>query len=264
MNLGESDLGTTVDTLIDGMGDAEREEYWKTQSSLSTVSATTVGYADACATLGYDPLHPTPFPALWQDRQDEIDRRGSAQAGASNAAENGPVTPTAPLPEVLELNGWQVTGVAWAIQQESLPIRGSIIADDCGTGKTVIMLTTILEGARRAVRDAAAGARGPWKPTLIIAPPHVVDVWVEEVTRFFASELDIWRFYESKDKVANHAMRDRTLPHTAVRLLEWLDLNCPNDNPASCAKIIVTAYDTLMTRALHEEPRKGPGKPRRF
>lgn len=264
MNVGESELGTKVDQLIDGMSDAERDEYWKTQSSLSTVSATTISYEDACETLGYDPLHPTPFPALWQNRQDEIGRQGPAQASATDATEDGPVAPTAPLPEVLELNGWQVTGVAWAIQQERLPIRGSIIADDCGTGKTVIMLTTILEGARRAVRDAAAGAPGPWKPTLIIAPPHVVDVWVEEVTRFFASELEIWRFYESKDKVTNHSMRDRTLPHTAVRLLEWLDGHCPEDDPTTCSKIIVTAYDTLMTRALHEEPRKEPGKPRRL
>jgi hypothetical protein len=39
----------------------------------------------------------------------------------------------------------------------------------------------------------------PWKPTLIIAPPHVVEV----LQRFFSTELEVWRFYETKDKVTN-------------------------------------------------------------
>ena len=97
-------------------------------------------------------------------------------------------------------------------------MRESLLADDYSTGKTVIILSIILEGARRAVRDHTAGLTGPWKPTLIMTPSHVVDVWVDEVQRFFKSELHIWRYYETKDKVINKGMKARTLPRSAAAL----------------------------------------------
>ncbi len=47
------------------------------------------------------------------------------------------------LSEGLLLNPWQVIGTAWAIQQEAGPVHGGIIADACGIGKTVQMLSVI-------------------------------------------------------------------------------------------------------------------------
>jgi len=244
------------------MTSEERDDYWKTQSSLSTVSATTPTYADACDTLGYSRLHPTPFASEWRNSQAAVET-GPVPAATGADDEDRPRNPEAddatPIvaekqgAEVLLLNGWQVTGVAWAIRQENLPIRGGMIADDCGTGKTVIMLTVILEQYRTALVDHAQGGTGPWKPTLVIAPPHVVDVWFQEVQRFFSSELEIWRFYETKDKVTNATMKARTLPSTATALVHWLDDKCPPDSPRSCAKIIVTAYETFTLRTLMEK-----------
>jgi hypothetical protein len=233
------------------MTNEEREDYWKTQSSLSTVSATTPTYADACDMLGYDRVYPTPFASEWQKSQAATETpHVPAVTDADDAA---PPVAKEPGAEVLLLNGWQVTGVAWAIRQENLPIRGGMIADDCGTGKTVIMLTVILEQYRTARIAHAQGAKGPWKPTLVIAPPHVVDVWFQEVQRFFSSELEIWRFYETKDKVTNATMKARTLPSTATALVSWLDDKCPPDSPWSCAKVIVTAYETFTLRTLMEK-----------
>lgn len=250
-----------VENLIDGMTEREREHYWNTQSRLSTVSAVTPTYAEACDQLGYDREHPTPFPIEWQAREDARARQQAPEQDAADEAGEG--SSQRPLavdqvetivqgPEVLELNGWQVTGVAWAINQEQSPMRGSLLADDCGTGKTVIMLSVILEGARRAVRDHAAGSTGPWKPTLIVTPPHVVDVWVDEVQRFFKSELPVWRYYETKDKVTNKGMKARTLPRSAAALASWLEVNCPADEPRTAATLIVTAYDTWTARTLRE------------
>jgi hypothetical protein len=253
--VGEADV--CVDELIGDMTEEEREQYWKTQSSLSTVSATTPSFAEACQQLGYEPAHPSPFPDLWARRQAQHQKAGevAAQEGdnAGEGAEGGIASVAIErIPEVLELNGWQVTGAAWALQQEHLPIRGGMIADDCGTGKTIIMLVVVLEQYRRAIRAHAGGATGPWKPTLIIAPPHVVDVWFQEVQRFFSSELEIWRFYETKDKVTNPAMKARTLPGTDQRLVAWLEENCKPDDPRTSAKIIVTAYETFTFRTLQE------------
>ena len=232
----------------------ERQEYWQTQSSLSTVSAETPTYAEACKSMHYDPAHPTPFPGLWARRQQhtaEAAPQGGGKDGeeAENAAASGAAVL---IPEVLELNPWQVTGIAWALQQERLPIKGGMIADDCGTGKTIIMLAVILEQYRQALRNKAEGSMGPWKPTLIIVPPHVVDVWFQEVQRFFSTELDIWRFYESKQKVTNAAMKARTLPTSDKGLVTWLAENCKPEDPHTAAKIIITAYETFTVRTLQE------------
>lgn len=42
------------------------------------------------------------------------------------------------------LNPWQVTGASWALMRETGPCQGGIIADACGIGKTIQMLTVIL------------------------------------------------------------------------------------------------------------------------
>jgi hypothetical protein len=54
--------------LIDGMTENERQQYWETQSRLSTVSATTPTYSEACDQLGYNHVHPTPFYSEWEAR----------------------------------------------------------------------------------------------------------------------------------------------------------------------------------------------------
>lgn len=113
---------------------------------------------------------------------------------------------------VLQLNGWQVTGIAWALQQEELPIRGGIIADDCGRGKTIITLTVILE---RAQQD---GASGPWKATIVLVPPPRGQRLGRRSPVFFASELGIWRFYGTADKITRRRMEARTIPSTTKTL----------------------------------------------
>src|SRR4051812_24372066 len=98
------------------MTEEERQQYWKTQSSLSAVSATTPTFAEACQQLGYEPAHPSPFPDLWARRQAQLQKHGAEavaaqeDSNAGEAAEPGPAF-VARIPEVLELNGWQVTGV---------------------------------------------------------------------------------------------------------------------------------------------------------
>lgn len=179
-----------------------------------------------------------------QQQAQELD---AADATAQNSNERhlsvGSAETIVQIPDVLVLNSWQVTSVAGAINQEQSPMRGCLLAYNCGIGKTIIMLSVILEGARRAVKEHAAGSIGPRKPTLIVAPPHVVDVWVDEVQRFFKSELTVWRSYGTKDRVTNKGMKARTLPGKAHDLVTWLGNHCLEDDPHSVATLIVTAHD---------------------
>jgi hypothetical protein len=97
-------------------------------------------------------------------------------------------------------------------------------------GKPLSCWLVILEQHRQAVYDSAKGGSAPWRPTLIIVPPHTVDVWFPEVQRFFSTELEIWRFYETKDKVTNAAIKAPTLPTSDQKLVIWLEENCKPDN----------------------------------
>jgi SNF2 family DNA or RNA helicase len=249
--------------MVDGLTQVERDQYWQTQSSLSTVSAATPTYDESCRMFGWDPAHPTPFPQLRRQEQQQQQREQRQdqpspprERGAESTAKGGAAAAPS-LKPVLQLNPWQVTGAAWAFLQETLPIRGGMIADDCGTGKTIILLTVVLERARAARRDHSNGATGPWKPTLVVAPPHVVDVWIDEVNQFFSSELQVFRYYETKARVTHPIYKAQTLPSSDRALVDWLDENCQPDDPASAAKVIVTAYETLTMRTLQKKQAGG-------
>lgn len=241
--------------LIEEMSEVEKAQYWQTQYSLSTVSAPTKSYEESCRLLGYDFESPTPFPEnldkrkAWQVLKNEIEeeRRAAIEAGEE------PVTraPLGPEPVALVLNGWQVMGAQWSIEQEEGPIGGGIVCDDCGTGKTIQMLIVIYEHFRRMKANHIAGsADNPsYKPTIILAPATVVDVWFEEINRWFP-RLKAWRYFEQANKVNHAFMKERTLPTKAEQLVQWLNEHCPKDNPDSCGVVIISAYETFQYRTL--------------
>lgn len=44
---------------------------------------------------------------------------------------------------------WQVTGAQWILDQEASPINGGVVADACGTGKTIQVLMAIVFAAQQ-------------------------------------------------------------------------------------------------------------------
>lgn len=84
-------------------------KFWKLLNDITGISARTDTYEEACSELNINPDEPK-YPAD---------------------------NPT------LTLNPWQVAGLRWGINQEICPVRGGIIADSCGIGKTIQMLAII-------------------------------------------------------------------------------------------------------------------------
>jgi SNF2 family DNA or RNA helicase len=70
------------------------------------------------------------------------------------------------------LRPYQHDGVAWLSQMHRLGV-GRILADDMGLGKTLMALTLL---SKVKEKD------GP-KPSLVVAPTSVLDVWVDEAKR---------------------------------------------------------------------------------
>ena len=74
------------------------------------------------------------------------------------------------------LRPYQEEGVAWLAQLHRLGL-GRVLADDMGLGKTLMAMTLL----------AKAKEQGGAKPSLVVAPTSVLDVWVDEARRHVPS-----------------------------------------------------------------------------
>ena len=234
------------------MGPADQAQYWKTQAQLSVITATTPSYANCCEALGWDPRWPSPY-TVPASQQAHLLRLQAQKAGAFIGEDTAdPDGTTDKSNWVLILSAWQVMGLRWAQLQEAGPVGGGIITDDCGTGKTIQQLALVLLSAREQQRQYTLGTnRGPFKPTIVICPSHVVDVWFTECRTWFP-ELDVWRYFETKNRVQNPTMKSKTLDAKPETLNAWLTDNYPSDEPRSAACLIITGYETLAFRALRK------------
>jgi hypothetical protein len=91
----------------------------------------------------------------------------------------------------LEALGWRLEGRA----QRPVHIRGGVLADQVGYGKTAITLG-LLDCAAKSVQEEfekAGEIRGKirTKATLIIVPPHLARQWPSEVTKFLGSKKKV-------------------------------------------------------------------------
>jgi SNF2 family DNA or RNA helicase len=93
------------------------------------------------------------------------------------------------------LRPWQATGVQWMFSQESELIRGGIVADACGMGKTPTALTLIFLDAKRRSEDPNA----VFRPNLIVVPSMIFYVWFDEIKSRFGDAIELNLFYGWKE-----------------------------------------------------------------
>ena len=75
-----------------------------------------------------------------------------------------------------------IIGVGWCLigkASKTSPLRGGVLGDAIGSGKTVVTIALILKGAEvaRANRNVYEGRSGA---TLIVVPPGLVKQWDDE------------------------------------------------------------------------------------
>lgn len=85
---------------------------------------------------------------------------------------------------ILEPLGWRVEGRA----ERAFRVRGGVLADQVGYGKTAITLG-LIDCAASSVRKEYKAMKGmpgkiPVKATLIVVPPHLTRQWDNEVRKF--------------------------------------------------------------------------------
>jgi superfamily II DNA or RNA helicase len=113
------------------------------------------------------------------------------------------------LPKALQatLRPYQHEGVAWLSQLHRLGV-GRILADDMGLGKTLMTLTLVAK---------AKELNGP-KPSLVVAPTSVLDVWVDEARRHLPS-LNVLKWHGRDRSTLNEKASNADLIVTSYALL---------------------------------------------
>lgn len=84
-----------------------------------------------------------------------------------------------------------LNGVGWCLigrATKSSPLKGGVLGDAIGSGKTVVTIALILSGIKkaRAERSLADGKSGA---TLIVVPPGLVKQWDDERKKFTKNQL---------------------------------------------------------------------------
>ena len=93
--------------------------------------------------------------------------------------------PSALLPSVV-LKEHQEVGVGWLADSVLSGRRGALLADDMGLGKTLQALTFLAWLIEHdALKSGLSNPAGPWEPLLVVCPPILLEVWREEIEKFF-------------------------------------------------------------------------------
>jgi superfamily II DNA or RNA helicase len=113
------------------------------------------------------------------------------------------------LPQMLTatLRPYQHDGVAWLSQMHRLGV-GRILADDMGLGKTLMAMTLL---AKTKEMD------GP-KPSLVVAPTSVLDVWAQEAKRHCPG-LNVMKWHGRDRKEGEAAVKNADVVITSYALL---------------------------------------------
>src|SRR5207248_7185634 len=113
------------------------------------------------------------------------------------------------LPKTLTatLRPYQHEGVAWLSQLHRLGV-GRILADDMGLGKTLMALTLV----------AKAKDSDGKKPSLVVAPTSVLDVWVDEAKKHLPS-LAVLKWHGRDRKGLDTKAADADVVVTSYALL---------------------------------------------
>ncbi|KAJ4802184.1 Helicase protein with RING/U-box domain-containing protein [Rhynchospora pubera] len=86
---------------------------------------------------------------------------------------------------VVPLMSHQKEWLYWALDQEGSDIKGGILADDMGMGKTIEAISLVLTSRDLHLRSGASSSTSPvtLKTTLVICPMAALMQWVSEITK---------------------------------------------------------------------------------
>ena len=202
----------------------KQNEFWQFQAELNTIkNLIEPTYAEACPVFGLDPHADNPAIEIHQ-------------VGA-------PALRFTPKP-------WQIIGAAWIHAMEGT-LGHALLADDCGIGKTLTLLTHVYEALRRA---KSGRLKGPFKPTMVIVPTVVVASWFSEIQKHFGTGMvvKVWHGSKSDANASLLGLKEATLGSKAEDLVQFVETLDPM-NPMTAVTVVLTSYVTGFARGLRDK-----------
>ncbi|KAJ6089266.1 Helicase C-terminal [Penicillium canescens] len=141
------------------------------------------------------------------------------------------------------LKPWQVTAVAWMLDQEASPLHGGLLADACGLGKTISALTLIWTANQPSL---PVDPTRTFAPSLILVPNALVDTWVTEIDRHFGDALTLVLLFGSSTRTGDRRRKALTISKL-TDLQSTLDGLDPS-NPATGTTVVLSSYQTWARR----------------
>lgn len=92
--------------------------------------------------------------------------------------------------------------------------------------------------------------RGAFRPTLLVTPTVVIDVWIKEIDRYFGDQMEVLIFYGSTQSTGNYRYKRRTIDklkhlHERINKLDPTDVK-------TAPTVVITSYSTWSLRTTQE------------
>ncbi|KIL95599.1 hypothetical protein FAVG1_00336 [Fusarium avenaceum] len=149
----------------------------------------------------------------------------------------------------------QVIGANWICDTLNSAIRAAILADECGTGKTLQMPLALLFHYRRVKKQIEKGTFQPldparkFKPSIILCPSGAIARQIlREITRWFGDFFQIKIFHKTS-KSAPDDLVDPSIIEETDELEDWIDEKAAaHTDPETLRSIVITPSMTAVRR----------------
>lgn len=228
---------------------------------------------------------------LWNVWEEEYERwiDENIEKDFDLASQNEVLTEAVETPSALTmpLLRYQKEWLAWALKQEDSSIKGGILADEMGMGKTIQAIALVL--AKRQLSGTAGLKRpSPYpssskdlpliKATLVICPVVAVSQWVSEIDRFTSKGSYKVLVYHGPKRVRSlEILSEYDFVITTYSVIEAdyrKHLMPPKDRCPYCSKLFykkslkihlmyICGPDAVKTEKQAKQQRKRPIQPQR-
>ncbi|KAG5763651.1 hypothetical protein H9Q72_008267 [Fusarium xylarioides] len=150
----------------------------------------------------------------------------------------------------------QLAGANWISSALESPLRAALLADECGTGKTVQIGLALALHYYRVKAEVEAGTFRPrdenrrFKPSIILCPADLAYQTFREWSRWFPNFFKIRICHRTKFLTRDHFTRMHIMPHKNG-LQDWVNENAAShEDIETLRSIAIVPYYTAMRRMI--------------
>ncbi|KAF5229897.1 hypothetical protein FANTH_14047 [Fusarium anthophilum] len=156
----------------------------------------------------------------------------------------------------LKARAHQLAGANWISSALESPLRAALLADECGTGKTVQIGLALALHYYRVKAEVEAGTFRPrdenrrFKPSIILCPADLAYQTFNEWSRWFPNFFKIRICHRTTYLTRDHFTRMHIMPHKNG-LQNWVNENAAShEDIETLRSIAIVPYHTAMRRMI--------------